>query len=109
MCALQWALGYGFPPSRWSGTTTPCCLLSPALPFMALLVAEQGWRALRHRPALAHLAAISLLIAAAQTPFLAARARQLISQTQDIPHQVAAAGLHNAVVIAVSGTGLIWQ
>ena len=81
----------------------------PALPFMALLVAEQGWRAVRDRPGFAHLAAVSLLVAALQTPFLALRGRDLISQTQDIPRQVAAAGLHNAVVVVVSGTGLLWQ
>jgi hypothetical protein len=86
----------------------------PALPFMALLVAKRAWHALRnghsrHDTAFVHLVLISTLVSLLQVPFLAARARELISQTQDIYRQVRDAGIHNAVVIAVSGTGVIWH
>lgn len=86
----------------------------PAFPFMVLLIAERAWHALqaerdRRRAAFAHLVLVSTIVSMLQVPFLAARGRELISQTQDISRQVRDAGVQNAVVIAVSGTGVIWQ
>lgn len=86
----------------------------PALPFMALLVAERTCHVLRkaqnwHDAAFVHLVLISIVVAVLQVPFLAVRANELIHQTQDIYQRVRDAGIHNAVVIAISGTGLIWH
>lgn len=84
----------------------------PSLPFMVLLVVERGWHARAvgpRRAALAHLAAISVVVSALMVPFLAARGRAMMTQTQDLYRQVGNAGLHDAVVIAATGTGLIWR
>jgi hypothetical protein len=102
---LYWSDG-GF---RWGPR-----YIYPAFPFMALLVAERALYLLRHKDqrgakAFAHLVLISTLASFVQVPFLAARARELITQSQDIYAQARASHLHNAVVVAVSGTGAIWH
>ena len=86
----------------------------PSFPFMVLLVVERAWHAMQtagglRRAALAHLAVISMVVSALMVPFLAARGREMITQTQDLYYQVRDIGLHNAVIIAVTGAGRIWK
>lgn len=84
----------------------------PSFPFMVLLVVERAWHAKvggPRRAALAQLAVISVIASALMVPFLAARGREMITQAQDIYHQVQDIGLRNAVVIAETGTGRIWK
>jgi len=83
----------------------------PALPFMVLTVVEYACFRLRKEGdvGFARLLAVSAIVATIQVPFVTARANVLINQTQDIRYQVREAGIHHAVVVAVSGTGTIWS
>jgi Dolichyl-phosphate-mannose-protein mannosyltransferase len=82
----------------------------PALPFMMLTIADYAWSALRERSQVRfmHLVAVSVVVSALQVPFVAARVREMIDQTEDIAGQVSAAELHHAVVVAISGPGDFW-
>ncbi len=98
---LQWSDG-GY---RWG----PRYIL-PALPFMALAVADQACWMLRTRRStgLAHLLAISVLVSLTQLPSFMFRSKQLIEELQDVRFQVAQAGLHDAVVLVTAGPGQLW-
>ena len=98
---LYWSDG-GF---RWGPR-----YIYPAFPFMAVTIASFAWPALQRASTawFARLVAICMIASAIQVPFLVVRARQLVDETQDVPRQIRAAGLHNAVVVVVSGTGTIW-
>ena len=98
---LQWSDG-GY---RWGPR-----YIFPALPFMALAVADQACWMLRNRrsAALAHLLAISVLVSLTQLPTFVFRSKQLIKESQDIRFQVAQAGLHDAVVLVTAGPGQLW-
>ena len=82
----------------------------PALPFMALTVADQALRTLRtgRTAAMAHLAALSVLVSLTQLPTLAMRAGELVDESQDIKAEVRRGDIHNAVVVLTAGPGEMW-
>lgn len=103
---LYWSAG----GARWGPRYIYC-----AFPFMAMTVARAIRDALLDQPGtwrsrgLAHLGAVSLVIALVQVPFLANGAGKLVTQFEDVYDRVAEERLHHAIVFLSSATGVTWK